>query len=207
MAMLLYVDTQFTSPYAMSAFVALRAKDLSFDLLPLDLAAGAHRQPAFAATSITRRIPTLVHDDFWLSESSAIAEYLDDVCPGPALYPANPRHRAQARQVQAWLRSDLMPLRQERSTEVIFFGKRMEPLSEAARDCAEKLCAAATNLLADRDDSLFGTWSIADVDLSLMLNRLVLHGDDVSEPLAAYARRQWSHPAIQEWVGMKRPAP
>ncbi len=33
----LYVDAQFTSPYAMSVFVALREKGIEFELSPLDL--------------------------------------------------------------------------------------------------------------------------------------------------------------------------
>ena len=39
--MLLYVDSQFLSPYAMSVYVALREKALLFRVQPLDLAAGA----------------------------------------------------------------------------------------------------------------------------------------------------------------------
>jgi len=52
---------------------------------------------------------------------------------------------------------------------------------------------------------LFGSWSIADVDLALMLNRLALNGDAVPEKLAEYARRQWQRPSVQEWVSLKRP--
>ncbi len=65
-------------------------------------------------------LPTLVHGDFALVESSAIAEYLEEAFPGAVLYPENLRDRARARQFQAWLRSDLMPLREERPTSVMF---------------------------------------------------------------------------------------
>jgi glutathione S-transferase len=88
--MLLYVDARFASPYAMSVFVGLHAKNLSFDIETIDLAAGAAREPGFAATSITRRVPTWVHDGFALSESSAICEYVDETFPGAPLYPADP---------------------------------------------------------------------------------------------------------------------
>ena len=60
--MLLYVDSQFVSPYAMSAFVSLLEKKLAFEIESVDLAADANQEPAFAATSITRRVPTLIHD-------------------------------------------------------------------------------------------------------------------------------------------------
>jgi glutathione S-transferase len=203
--LLLYVDSQFASPYAMSAFVALREKGLPFDVLTLDLAANATDEPHFATTSITRRIPTLIHDGFALSESSAISEYLNGVFPGRALYPSEPRARARARQVQAWLRSDLMPIRLERSTEVVFYQPTNKPLSREAQAAAEKLFAAAELLLPAHSESLFGEWCIADVDLALMLNRLVLNGDPVPERLAAYARHQWQRPSVQLWVNQRRP--
>ena len=120
------------------------------------------------------------------------------------MYPTEPRERAKARQVQAWLRSDLMPIRQERPTEVVFCGSKSQPLSAAAREAAEKLFSAATAWLSDDSGNLFGQWSIADVDLALMLNRLVLHGDPVSEKLTKYANRQWQRSSVQTWVNQKR---
>lgn len=203
--MLLYVDAHFVSPYAMSVFVALREKALPFQVVPLDLAAGNSRTGEFAAASITQRVPTLVDGTFTLSESSAIAEYLDETYPGARLYPSGLQARARARQVQAWLRSDLMALRQERSTEVVFRAPVDQPLSAAARAAADKLIAGASALLAHGGPHLFDTWCIADVDLALMLNRLVRNGDIVPPPLADYATRQWQLPSLQEWVTHDRP--
>lgn len=203
--MLLYVDAHFVSPYAMSVFVALREKALPFQVVPLDLAAGDSRTGEFAAASITQRVPTLVDDTFTVSESSAIAEYLDEAYPGARLYPSGLQARARARQVQAWLRSDLMALRQERSTEVVFRAPVDQPLSAAARAAADKLIAGASALLAHGGPHLFDTWCIADVDLALMLNRLVRNGDIVPPPLADYATRQWQLPSLQEWVTHDRP--
>ena len=110
--------------------------------------------------------------------------------------------RARARQIQAWLRSDLMPIREERSTAVVFDGAKMPDLSEAGRQSAEKLFATATTLLAHGGQNLFGEWSIADADLALMLNRLVLNGDKVPEALADYASFQWQRASIQRYVAL-----
>ncbi len=166
--MLSYVDPQFASPYAMPVFVALHEKRLPFALQTLDLAAGAHHQPAYARTSITQRVPTLVDGDFALSESSAITGYLDEIYRGPALYPSATRAHARARQVQAWLRSDLPAIRQERSTEVVFYGPTSRPLSVDGVRAAAKLFAGAADPLAHGGDNLCGDqWCIADVDLVL----------------------------------------
>jgi glutathione S-transferase len=203
--MLLYVDANFASPYALVAFVSLLEKGLTFDIETLDLSVKANLDPAFAATSITRRIPTLVHDDFALSESSAICEYVNETFPGTRLYPTNPRDRARARQVQAWIRSDLMPIREERPTFVVFSGARRPALSASAREAVDKLFAAALTLLDGRTVNLFGGWSIADVDLAMMLQRLVAHGDPVPKRLIEYATYQWRRPSVQQWVRKERP--
>lgn len=202
----LYVDAHFTSPYAMSAFVTLREKGLEFELITLNLDTAENQTEAFAQLSLTGRVPTLVQGEFALSESSAITEYLEEVFPQVPVYPAEPRQRARARQVQAWLRSDLMPIRQERSTLVVFYGLKGEPLSPVAEAAAHKLISAAQALLADGREYLFGEWSIADVDLAVMLNRLILNGDSVPANLVAYAQRQWQRPSVQEWVKQARPS-
>jgi glutathione S-transferase len=203
--MLLYVDSNFASPYALVAFVSLLEKGLTFDIEALDLSANANQEPAFASTSITRRIPTLVHEDFALSESSAICEYIDETFPGTCLFPANSRDRARARQVQAWVRSDLMPIRDERPTSVVFCGTRRPALSPQASQAVAKLYAAALRLLEGRADNLFDAWSIADVDLAMMLQRLIAHGDPVPERLVDYAALQWRRPTVQRWINQTRP--
>jgi glutathione S-transferase len=204
--MLLYVDANFASPYALAAFVSLVEKGLTFDIKTVDLAAQGHHQPDFSRTSITRRVPTLVHDDFALSESSAICEYIDETFPGTRLYPSDPRDRARARQVQAWMRSDLVPIREERPTFVVFCGAKRPALSTTARACAELLFSGALMLLEGRVDNLFGDWSIADVDLAMMLQRLIVLGDPVPQRLIDYATLQWRRPALQQWMHQARPA-
>ncbi|WP_085649053.1 MULTISPECIES: glutathione transferase [unclassified Pseudomonas] len=201
----LYVDAQFTSPYAMSCFVTLREKGIEFEMSTLDLDKLENQASDYARLSLTQRVPTLVHGDFALSESSAITEYLEDVFPQTAVYPRPPQKRAAARQVQAWLRSDLLPIRQERSTLVVFYGQKYRPLSASAEAAKQKLIDVAQWLLTDNPDYLFGEWSIADVDLALMLNRLILNGDTVPAQLEDYAQRQWQRPTVQEWIKLERP--
>lgn len=204
---LLYVDAKYSSPWAMSAFVTLHEKGLPFDLLTIDLAAQENHTPVYTDTSLTCRVPTLVHDDYSLSESSAISEYLEDLYPPPGyapVYPRDIRARARARQIQAWLRSDLMPIRSERTSRVVFYTRTDKPLSEDGRAAAEKLFRIAGALLPDGTQHVFGDWSIVDVDLAFMLNRLAMNGDEVPPRLAAYAAAQWQRPSVQRWVKQAR---
>jgi len=88
----------------------------------------------------------LVHEGFTLSESSAISEYLEDVFAPPAyvtVYPQDSHLRARARQVQAWLRSDLLPIRIERGMDTVFIQPTATPLSAAAQAAADKLFQVA----------------------------------------------------------------
>ncbi|HZE53135.1 MAG TPA: glutathione transferase [Bradyrhizobium sp.] len=205
MAMFLYADSEFTSPYTMSAFVALTEKQLPFEIRTLDLARAENNAPGYAKTSLTQRVPTLIDGDFAISESSAIAEYLEEVYPDPPIFPVDLQMRARARQVQAWLRSDLMPIRLERPTSTIFYRPVSAPLSPEAQTASDKLLAAALELLSHGGENLFGAWSIADVDLAVMLHRLILNGDEVPLRLVRYAKAQWERPSVQLWVQRERP--
>ncbi|MFK3707814.1 glutathione transferase [Klebsiella sp. NPDC088457] len=201
----LWSDSSFFSPYVMSVYVALQEKSLPFTLKTVDLNRGENRQPGWKGYAVTRRVPLLDVDDFSLSESSAITEYLDERFAPPEwerLYPHDLQKRARARQVQAWLRSDLVPIREERSTAVVFAGEKKPPLSDAGRKSAALLFEAAAALLAHGGPNLFGEWSIADTDLALMLNRLVLNGDEVPEPLADYATFQWQRASVQRFAAL-----
>lgn len=189
----------------MSAFVALHEKNLPFDLATVEINTHEARHWDFVSTSYTQRVPALKHGGFCLSESSAIAEYLEETFPDNPLYPKHPQNRSIARQVQAWLRSDLLAIREEWPTEVIFYGVKKQPLSKAGERAAEKLFSAANALLYSRNISLFDEWCIADTDLALMLNRLVINGDFVPEKLRTYAAHQWQRGSIQLWLNVKRP--
>jgi len=203
--MLLYVDSNMASPYALVAYVSLVEKGLPFDVKPLEIFSNAQKESAYAAASITRRVPMLVHDHFSLTESSAICEYIDESFEGTRLYPVGLRDRARARQVQAWVRSDLMPIREERPTFVVFCGAKRPALSPQGVEASQKLFAAALQLLEGRSEYLFGEWSIADVDLAMILQRLVAHGDAVPQRLVDYANHQWRRPSVQQWITHKRP--
>lgn len=204
----LYVGADFVSAFAMSAFVALKEKQLPFELVTLDLKSRENYQNKYRDISLTCKIPTLVHAGFALSESSAIAEYLEELAPGHArLFPQNIQQRARARQLQAWLRSDLLVVRKERPFDLVYFGNKHAPLSDDANAAVERLFFVANRLLEEGAEHLFGDWSIADTDLAIMLNRLVAHGDQVPARLAAYVRRQWDRDSVRAWMDLERKAP
>jgi len=201
----LWSDANFFSPYVMSVYVALAEKGLTFSLKTVDLDSGEHLKPQWQGYALTRRVPVLEIDGFELSESSAIDEYLEDHFAPPEwerIYPHDLQKRARARQIQAWLRSDLVPIRTERSTDVVFAGVKKPALSEEGLSSARKLIETASSLLAQGNPNLFGEWCIADTDLALMLNRLILNGDDVPQLLVDYATFQWQRASVQRYLAL-----
>ncbi|ASP01450.1 TPA: glutathione transferase [Enterobacter hormaechei] len=201
----LWSDANFFSPYVMSVYVALAEKGLTFSLKTVDLDSGEHLKPQWQGYALTRRVPVLEIDGFELSESSAIGEYLEDRFAPPEwerIYPHDLQKRARARQIQAWLRSDLVPIRTERSTDVVFAGVKKPALSEEGLSSARKLIETASSLLAQGNPNLFGEWCIADTDLALMLNRLILNGDDVPQLLVDYATFQWQRASVQRYLAL-----
>lgn len=200
--LILWSDSEFHSPYAMSVYVCLQEKRLRFSVNMLNLALNQHTCPELSPLLLTERIPCLQHDGFMLSESSAIVEYLDETFPAPdspPVCPADRQQKAVARQVQARLRSDFLALRTERPTGVIFSGRKYPSLSAAGERDVKKLISGALQLTGQRS-SLFDQWSVADCDLAVMLNRLALHGDYLPDRLREYAAFQWQRAAIPSWV-------
>ncbi len=201
----LFVDRFWISPYAFTAFVALEEKGVDYAVTEVSLGDGEHKQAEYARRSVTGRVPMLVHGEFALAESSAIAEYVDEAFDGPRLMPADPEDRARARQVMAWIRSDLMALREERSTSTMFYERAKRGLSTKAQASADKLVEVATRLVPAGATSMFKDWSIADADLGFLLHRLILNGDHVPDALQAYARSQWERQSVTAFVQHARP--
>ncbi len=198
MTLKLHSDSFYISPYGFSCWVALREKEIPFEYVSVSLPDQEQRGAAFRDRSITGKVPMLEHDGFCLAESSAIIEYLEETFAPPQytrLFPADTQKRARARQIMAWIRSDLLPIRDERPTHTMFYERAQTPLSPAGRAAAENLIRVAEQLLPEGETSLFGAFTIADADLALMLHRLILNGDEVPARLRAFAEAQWKRPS------------
>ena len=177
----LYVEGYFTNVWDASCMIALGEKQLEFTTARALLRDGQGVPPALRDDAGIGRIPALQHGDVWLTESIAIVEYLEDVFPPPAharLLPVAPRARARARQVMAWLRSDLWALRQERPWQLsVYPSTPLAPMSPDATKQARELVALADWLDARGE---LADWNIAHADLALALMRLARGGYDVT---------------------------
>jgi glutathione S-transferase len=199
----LYADQSWESPWAFHAMVALEELRVSYSLDPIRRPIAKDVADRLRDHALLPKVPCLVDGDFWLTESSAISEYLAEAYPPPShprLLPADRQQRARARQVMSWLRTSLMGLREDRPTSSVFLRPVTGPLSDNAKKNVEELLGVTTKLLPSDRNTLFDDWSIADADLALMLMRLVANGDAVPEQISEYALTQWQRPSIRNYL-------
>lgn len=101
----------FRSSASFRVRIALAIKGLSYEYLPVHLARGDHRLPAFADVAAEGLVPVLELDDGTrLTQSMAIIEYLDEVRPAPALLPSDPLGRARVRALSQIVACEIHPV-------------------------------------------------------------------------------------------------
>jgi glutathione S-transferase len=159
---------------------------------------------ALAERTHIARVPTLQHGDLYLTESSAIVEYLDEQFEGPRLFPADPIARAKARQWMAFVRADLLALRTERSWWMCVYPPESE-LPPMSRDCERD-----TKELLDLVGWLWDTgelaeWNIAQADLALTLMRLARTGHTLPDRVQQFLDAQLARPSMRVYLDHTRP--
>lgn len=91
--------------------IALNLKTLSYETVPVDLLRGAQSSTAYLARNPLGRVPTLaLADGMTLTQSMAILEYLEQVCPEPPLLPQDAAQAAQVRAAALVIACDIHPL-------------------------------------------------------------------------------------------------
>ena len=199
----LYAESTWVSPWVFHAMVALEEKQLPYKLEVVPLPIPAAKRDELAAKAILGRVPILVHDDVWISESLAISEYLAESFPAPAyprLFPANLVERARARQVMSMLRTSLFALREDRPTTTVFGRPTMRPMTENGKTEAAELVRVATALVKPGKQTMFDEWCIADADLTLALMRLVANQDPLPQHLLEYAVANWERRSVRRYI-------
>lgn len=131
------------SSYVQKVKIALREKGLEFDRKLPEGFGTVNPGAEFAGSSVRLQVPSLIDGEAQVFDSTIIMEYLEDKYPEPALLPADPEARAEARMIE-----DLCDTVYEAINwglgEVRFFrradGARAEEMrANAARQTAELL--------------------------------------------------------------------
>ena len=100
----------FRSSASFRVRIALNLKGLAYEYIPVHIAKGEHKLPAYVAVSADLLVPTLEINGRRLSQSMAIIEYLDEMHPAPALIPSEPFERAQVRALSQSIACEIHPI-------------------------------------------------------------------------------------------------
>jgi len=197
----LYAEPSWVSPWVFHVMIALEEKRLPYTLEVI-WGEELHRDD-IRERAIIDKVPILVHEDAWITESIAISEYLAERFPvpdHPRLFPENLVQRARARQIMSALRTGFFAMRQERPTTGIFGVPEGKPMSKEAQAEADELVRIASALIRPGATTMFEEWCIADADLALALMRLVAVGDPVPQAITDYTTAQWRRPSVQKFL-------
>ncbi len=88
---------------------AMAEKNIEWDGVYIDILAGEQFDPDYVKINPKSVVPTLVHNDLIIPDSTVICEYLDNIEPDTSLHPENAYDRAQARYWTKAIDEDLHP--------------------------------------------------------------------------------------------------
>ena len=187
------------STYSRRVLIALREKGIEAELVPVDMAKGAHRAPDYLALNPYGRVPTLVEDGFVLYESTAILEYLEASYPSPPLVPADARGRALAA-----MHVKLCDIQLARQTGIIIFPKRFLPrerwdeaaMAQAKKEI-ERHLAIVERQLAAKEWMVGDRYSIVEVCYTPFVEFLPLMEITPPPTVAAWTARMLARPSAR----------
>lgn len=90
--------------------IILNFKGIPWDYVPVGLHRGEHHGNEFKALNPMGLVPLLEDSDDRVSQSTAIAEYLEETYPSPRLLPMDTLRRAEVREIQNIIGCDVHPL-------------------------------------------------------------------------------------------------
>ncbi|HVF37979.1 MAG TPA: glutathione S-transferase family protein [Sphingomicrobium sp.] len=159
----------YVSPYVRKVLACLELKGIDYEVDPITPFFG---NDEFRRLSPLRRIPVLVDDSLVLTDSTVIAEYLDEAYPNPPLLPKDPKERARARWLEEYADSRLGDV----FIWGLFYPKKVHPMvwgepgdePRIAKSLNEDIPAALDYLETElpADGYLFGAFGLADIAIA-----------------------------------------
>ncbi|MFT4571535.1 MAG: glutathione S-transferase [Hyphomicrobiaceae bacterium] len=201
------------SPYVRKVRIALEEKGLEYEnepVLPMNFS------DDFLKLSPLGKIPVYEEDGWTVPDSSIICDYLDRTVPQPALYPTDPRERAEAAFLEEWSDTALV----SQGVGPVFFNRVVKPtflkeeadqaaIDQALNEDLPKLQDYLESRLADgRTFFVSNAFTIADIAIAAAYVSLAHTGeapDSTKWPkLAAWLQAMHSRPTFAKVIAEER---
>jgi glutathione S-transferase len=200
------------SAYARPVWLALLEKQLTFELVPVDLA-GEQFEPAFLALNPFGHVPVLLDGDFRVFESLAILDYLEARYPERSLLPKDAIALAKVRMVQMITLNKLIPA----AITLLSFRRSSSEEAEASKTSELRVLTTTLKFFEELlGDSLYFAGDQLTV-AEIFAGTLVYRVPDAGVNLNDYPRLQnWSERLLarptwqqiqltdEEWSSFKR---
>jgi glutathione S-transferase len=195
----------FVSPYVRKVLVAMELKGLDYEVDPITPFFG---NDEFRRLSPLCRIPVLIDGDLALTDSTVIAEYLDEQFPDPPLMPKEPKERARARWLEEFADTRLGDV----FIWGLFYPKMVHPRvwgepgdqGRIDKSLATDIPEALDYLESELPDSgyLFGDMGLADISIASFFRNAAYAGfapDAARWPrVARLVEKVLAHPAFEK---------
>lgn len=172
-------------PYCARVRIALAEKGLAYETVVIDLA----DRPAWVyELNPIGKVPVLEHEGWVLPESAVINEYLEEAYPEPALLPADPTERANAR---------LLIFRHDDFTDPYYALRRKEAGAEVAFAGELEALDAILGLTPNLTGQAFGLADIAYIPWVLRARDVLGISFEPYSSLVDWLARLAERPSIQ----------
>jgi glutathione S-transferase len=187
----LYGPTNRLSVNTLKIRVALAEAGAAYEYIPIDLATGQQRDPAFVALNPHAKVPVLVDGAFVLPESDAILWYVAESFPAAGLLGSTPRDRARTLEWCDFASTGTYPASFDLQSHLVSLPpeKRVPSIAEGARQRLVRSLKVLEATLSTRP-WLADSYSIADIANASVLRILRERAPELFVPLL---------PALEDW--------
>jgi glutathione S-transferase len=200
------------SVYNRIARIVLEEKSVSYTRIEVDPFQD-HVPDQYRAMNPFLRVPTLVHDDFILYETSAITRYVDDSFGDPTLQPNNPREGARMSQIISVIDNyGYWPMVRQVASHRIFRPRTGKPADEEevqrGLEASARVLDAIEKLIAGPQFLVGNHLSLCDIHLAPMIAYFAMTAEGnaaLSEQRRLF--RWWTHMQQRPSVVATDPGP
>jgi glutathione S-transferase len=197
---ILILSSKNYSSWSLRGWLLTRMSGLPFQEKSLSLDDASAREELLLRSSSTL-VPCLIHNDFSIWDTLAIAEYLNEIRPEARMYPAGQLSRARCRSISGEMHSGFSALRSSLPMNLRSRRPEFQVWASAQADI-DRICAIWRECLeASGGPFLFGgQYTVADAMYAPVCTRFETYDVELDDIAAVYCAHILAMPDMIEWT-------